>query len=418
MFVRFGNLVDAWYVFGKMEERDVFSWNVLVGGYAKGGFFDEALCLYHRMLWAGIRPDVYTFPCVLRTCGGAPDLVRGREVHVHVIRYGFESDVDVVNALITMYVKCGDVLHARLVFDRMQRRDRISWNAMISGYFQNGVCLEGLRLFFMMRELSIDPDLMTMTSVISACELLGDGRLGREIHGYVIKTEFGVEASVHNSLIQMYSSVGYWEAAEKAFSRMDYKDLVSWTAMISGYENNGLPVEAVETYRKMELEGIMPDEIAIASVLSACACLGLLDVGIKLHELAKRTGLISYVIVANTLIDMYSKCKCIDKALEVFNRIPDKNVISWTSIILGLRINNRCFEALIFFRQMIPSLKPNSVTLISVLSACARIGALMCGKEIHAHALRTGLGFDGYLPNALLDVYVRCGRMGACMEPI
>ncbi|KAM2654309.1 hypothetical protein EV2_025828 [Malus domestica] len=412
MFVRFGNLVDAWYVFGRMGERDVFSWNVLVGGYAKAGFFDEALNLYHRMLWVGIVPDIYTFPCVLRTCGGVPDLARGREIHLHVIRFGFESDVDVVNALITMYVKCGALGTARKLFDKMPRRDRISWNAMISGYFENGEFLEGLKLFLMMRESSFYPDLMTMTSLVSACELLGDDKLGREIHGYVLRTEFAEDVSVCNSLIQMYSIIGHFTEAEKVFSRMEYKDVVSWTSMISCYGNNALPDKAVETYRMMEREGIMPDEITIACVLSACACLGNLDMGMKLHELAYRTGYISYVIVANTLIDMYSKCKCVDKALEVFHGIPSKNVISWSSIILGLRTNNRCFEALIFFRQMKLRLKPNSVTLVSVLSACARIGALMCGKEIHAHALRTGVAFDGHLPNALLDLYVRCGRMG------
>ena len=128
--------------------------------------------------------------------------------------------------------------------------------------------------------------------------------------------------------------------------------------------------------------------------------------GMKLHELAKRMGLISYVIVANTLIDLYSKCSCVDKALEVFHHIPDKNVISWTSIILGLRINNQSFEALTFFRQMKLNLNPNFVTLVSVLCACARIGSLMCGKEIHAHALRIDLGFDGFLLNAVPDMYV------------
>lgn len=412
MFVKVRNLVDAWFVFGKMEERNVFSWNVLVGGYAKGGYFDEALNLYHRMLWAGVKPDVYTFPCILRTCGGVPNLGRGREVHVHVIRHGFGCEVDVVNALITMYVKCGDVWSARLVFDGMTKRDRISWNSMISGYFENGMCGEGLELFFTMRVVSVVPDLMTMTSVISACELLGDGRLGRAVHGYVARTEFGVDVSVGNSLIKLYSSVGYLEEAEMVFSRMEYKDVVSWTAMISGYEENGLPKKAVETYIRMELEGVMPDEVAIFSVLSACASLGFLDMGIKLHELAKRTGLVSYIIVANALIDLYSKCKCIDKALEVFLRIPRKDVISWTSIIIGLRINNRSLEALAFFRQMKLSLNPNYVTLVSALSACGRIGALMCGKEIHAHALRMGSGFDGILPNAILDMYVRCGRMG------
>lgn len=412
MFVRFGNLSDAWYVFGKMAERDLFSWNVMVGGYAKAGFFDEAICLYHRMLWDGIRPDVYTFPCVLRTCGGIPDVTRGREVHVHVIRYGFESDVDVVNALITMYLKCGKVGSARLLFDKMPRRDRISWNAMISGYFENGKCFEGLKLFFLMCEFSVEPDLMTMTSVISACEFLGEEKLGRQIHGYAVRMGFGVDVSVCNSLIQMYLISGQCEEAERVFTRMESKDVVTWTTMISGYESNHLPEKAVETYKMMEEGRVVPDEITIASVLSSCACLGQLAMGIKLHELAIRTGLISYVIVANTLIDMYSKCKCIDKALEVFHHIPKKNVISWTSIIMGLRLNNRCFEALIFFRQMKLNLEPNSITLVSVLSACARIGALMCGKEIHAHVIRTGAGHDGFVPNALLDMYVRCGRMG------
>ena len=304
MFVRFGNLVDAWYVFGRMEKRNLFSWNVLVGGYAKAGFFDEALDLYHRMLWVGVKPDVYTFPCVLRTCGGMPNLVRGREIHVHVIRYGFESDVDVVNALITMYVKCGDVNTARLVFDKMPNRDRISWNAMISGYFENGVCLEGLRLFGMMIKYPVDPDLMTMTSVITACELLGDDRLGRQIHGYVLRTEFGRDPSIHNSLIPMYSSVGLIEEAETVFSRTECRDVVSWTAMISGYENCLMPQKALETYKMMEAEGIMPDEITIAIVLSACSCLCNLDMGMNLHEVAKQKGLVSYSIVANSLIDI------------------------------------------------------------------------------------------------------------------
>ncbi|KAL8117294.1 hypothetical protein AgCh_015268 [Apium graveolens] len=411
MFVRFGNLVDAWYVFGKMSERDVFSWNVLVGGYAKGGFFDEALDLYHKMLWVGIRPDVYTFPCVLRTCGGVPDLGRGREVHVHVLRFGYALEVDVVNSLITMYVKCGDVCSARVVFDRMVNRDRISWNAMISGYFENGRCFEGFRLFVMMRECSVDPDLMTMTSLISACESVGDQRLGKAIQGYAMRAEGGIDVAVGNALVRMYSSVGNWEEAEKVFTRIESKDVVTWTSMISGYENNGMPEKAVETYELMELEGIRPDEITLASVLSACASLGLFDMGTKLHEFAKRSGFISYVIVANTLVDFYSKCGCVDQALQVFHKIREKNVISWTSIILGLRINNRSFEALILFRNMQVMLKPNSITLISVLSACARVGALLCGKEMHAQALRNGLVFDGFFPNALLDMYVRCGKI-------
>ncbi|XP_074275681.1 pentatricopeptide repeat-containing protein At1g15510, chloroplastic [Silene latifolia] len=416
MLVRFGNLDDSWFVFGRMEERDLFSWNVLVGGYAKAGFFDEALSLYHRMLWVGVRPDEYTFPCILRTCGGVPDLCRGREVHLHVLRFGFESNVDVVNALITMYVKCGDVYSARLVFDGMARRDRISWNAMISGCFENGEYLEGIRLFMRMRVGGIDPDFMSITSVVAACEVMGDEKLGRQVHGYVISSGLGVEVSVCNSLIQMYFGTGNWVEAERVFAEMSSKDVVSWTSMISGYDDNNLPEKAVEMYKLMENEGIVPDEITIASAISACASLGLLSMGMELHDIAIRSGYISYVIVSNTLIDLYSNCNNIDKALEVFHRIRDKNVISWTSIISGLRQNNRSFEALFLFRKMKVSLNPNSITLVSVLSACARIGALMCGKETHAYALRTMLASDGFVPNAILDMYVRCGRMDPALN--
>ncbi|KAL1809673.1 hypothetical protein ACET3Z_026663 [Daucus carota] len=157
-------------------------------------------------------------------------------------------------------------------------------------------------------------------NLVDAC--LGYQRLGKAIQGYAMRAEGGMDVSVGNALVQMYSSVGNWEEAEKVFSRIESKDVVSWTSMISAYENNGMPEKAVDTYKMMELEGIRPDEIALASVLSACASLGLLDMGTKLHKFAKRSGLISYVIVANTLVDFYSKCGCMDQALQVFDNIP------------------------------------------------------------------------------------------------
>ncbi|KAL0905652.1 hypothetical protein M5K25_024088 [Dendrobium thyrsiflorum] len=410
MFVRVHELLVAWTVFGKMVERDVFSWNIMLGGYAKAGFFEEALNLYYRMLWAGVRPDLYTFPCVLRTCGGVPDLVRGKEIHAHVIRFGFSSEVDVLNALITMYAKCGYFDDARKVFDDMPVRDCISWNAMISGYFENGEHLKGLNLFLMMRDLSVEPDLMTMTSVISGYGFLSDEKPGREMHGYAIKKGFGVDISFFNSLIQMYANFGSLIEAEKLFLRMTSKDVVSWTSMISGFEKNRSPEMALYMFEQMKAENATPDEITIASVLSSCASLGRVDVGIELQELARKNGLMPYTIVGNTLLDMYSKSSCIDKAVEIFKLMPEKDVISWSSIISAFRINHMSFEALTFFRQMQVIIKPNSITLIAALSACAAIGALMCGKEIHAHALRSERGLRDFLPNAILNLYVKCGK--------
>ncbi|KAK1311593.1 Pentatricopeptide repeat-containing protein [Acorus calamus] len=410
LFVRIGDLSRAREVFDRMSERDLFSWNVVIGGFAKSGHFDEALRLYARMLRASVRPDVYTFPCVLRTCGGIPDPRTGREVHAHVVRYGFALETDVVNALVTMYSKCGDAGVARRVFNGLNIRDRISWNAMIAGHVENDEHFEGLVLFIEMRTLSVEPDLMTATSVVSASKSLGDARFARGVHGYAIKAGFWIDVSTCNSLIEMYCGLGELREAEKVFARMGAKDVVSWTAMISGFEKNGYPDIALELYEQMKLEEIAPDEVTIASALSACAELRHLDMGLEIHELARKRRLASYPVVANTLIDMYSKCRCVDKAVDVFKKMREKTVISWSSMVSGYRINDRSFEALKFFRKMQASAKPNEVALVIALSACARIGALMCGKEIHARALKTGQSFYGFLPNALLDMYVKCGR--------
>ncbi|CAH9113693.1 unnamed protein product [Cuscuta epithymum] len=415
MLVKLRNLGDAWYVFGKMHERDVFSWNVLIGGYSKNGYFEEALDLYNRMLWVGGgRPDVYTLTCVLSICGRIPDLNMGRHIHAHVARFGIFSNIDVVNAMISMYMKCGEIAPARKLFDEMPLRDTISWNATISGYFENMEYSEGLTLFFLMRESGFCPDLVTLTSVISACKVVCDVRLGMSLHGYVAKTEYKEELSLYNSLIQLYSSIGNLGESLKIFGRVKkHKDVVTWTTMISAYQKNGLPEMAIETYEKMQVDGVVPDEVTMVPVITACASLGLLEMGIKLNEIAEGMGFVKYVTVSNTLIYLYSKCGDIDKALQVFHQIPTKDVISWTSIIWGLHINNRDLEALVFFRQM---KDPNPVTLISSLSACSGMGALMSGKEIHGYVMRNGVDFDGFLPNALLNLYIRCGKTGPAMN--
>jgi len=149
MLVRFGETWHAWRVFAKMPERDVFSWNVMVGGYGKAGLLEEALDLYHRMMWAGVRPDVYTFPCVLRSCGGVPDWRMGREVHAHVLRFGFGEEVDVLNALMNMYVKCGYVVAAGKVFDSMAVMDFISWNAAGHFFLRMVTAIQGWSCFYL-----------------------------------------------------------------------------------------------------------------------------------------------------------------------------------------------------------------------------------------------------------------------------
>ncbi|KAF3327176.1 pentatricopeptide repeat-containing protein [Carex littledalei] len=407
MLTGFEKLLTASNVFAKMPRKDVFSWNVMVCGYGKTGFLDEAIDWYQGMLWACVKPDIYTFACVLRCCGGLSDLRKGKVVHAHVIRFGFGSEVDVSNALIIMYGKCSDLLRARKVFDEMPIRDCISWNAMIRGYFENYKNAVGIELFLTMLGRSLEPSLFALTSVISHCEL----DLGEALHGYTIKTGFALDDTICNSLIKMYSTSTRMDKAVKVFSRTKDRSLISWTAMISGYEQNGSPGKALDLFYQMEANNVAPDEATIASVLAACACLGRLDVGLRLHKLATRKGFETYAKVANSLIYLYSKLQCIDQAVEVFKRVPDKEVVPFSTLILGFNINRRYLDSLRFFCDMHRYVQPNDAAFMGALGACAELGAAMCGKEIHARALRVGFGFEGCLANSILAMYAKCGRM-------
>ncbi|RZC64036.1 hypothetical protein C5167_025812 [Papaver somniferum] len=329
------------------------------------GNLEQALQCLNTMEEIRVSVEEETYISVLRLCEWKRAVEEGNRVYSRIAKSMTHLSIRLGNALLSMFVRFDNLLDAWFVFGKMSERDIFSWNVILGGYAKSGFFDEALNLYHRI--------------VISASELLGDEKLGSAIHGYVIKTGFCIDVSVNNALIQMHCSIGSLVEAENLFCRMKVKDVVSWTAIICGYEKNELPNKAVESYKQMVVEGVNPDEITIASVLSACSSLGLLDT--------------------------------VDKALEVFKQIPEKNVISWTSMIFGLRINNRSLEALTLFRQMKSSLKPNLVTLVAVLSTCANLGALMCGKEIHAHVLRSGLDLVRFLPNSLIDMYVRCGKM-------
>eukprot|EP01018_Ginkgo_biloba_P023513 Gb_17380 [translate_table: standard] len=181
-----GSLVDARIVFDNIIKRNVFIWNSMISGYVRNGLCKEALALYYQMQREGIKPDNYTFSCTLKACATLSALQEGKEIHNDIILSGFDSDDFVGNALAAIYAKCGSIEMARQVFDKMSRRNVVSWNAMIGGYTQNGHGEESLNVFRQMQIAGVKPNLVTIVNVLLACAYLLALELGREIHNYVI----------------------------------------------------------------------------------------------------------------------------------------------------------------------------------------------------------------------------------------
>ncbi|XP_057861380.2 pentatricopeptide repeat-containing protein At2g13600-like [Cryptomeria japonica] len=370
-----GHVDQAAALFQKMPERNAASWSTMIAGYARNDLFEEALVLFNEMQSIGILASEFTLASVISACAKLEALKQGMEIHGKIIRCGYQSYIFVGNAVIDLYAKCGYVHKARILFDKMYHRDVVSWNTMIVGYTQNGQTEEALKLFREMKLVGMEPDVNTLSNVLSACSSLEALEHGMEIHEEIIRMGFHRDVSLSSALVGMYAKCGSIEKAFDVFDRMLHRNAISWTAMIAGCTQNGHDMEAIELFREMKWVGVEPDSKAFVSVLPACANVGSLQLGREIHGKIVRNGLNMDVFVECALLDMYAKCGSIEKAYNLFENMQLRNIVSWTAMIAGYAMHGYGKEAIQLFEQMRhSSLKPNDVTLICLLSACCRSG--------------------------------------------
>eukprot|EP01018_Ginkgo_biloba_P019235 Gb_06193 [translate_table: standard] len=375
MYAMCDSINDARLVFDKIYDRDVVLWNAMIRGYARSGLYEEALVLYYKMQPAGTQPDKFTFPCVVNACAGLSALKQGKQIHVRIVKSGFELDVFVGAALIDMYAKCQNIEDACRVFQRLSRRDLVSWNAMIGGYAQNGHAREALEFFHQMQLTDVTPDSVTMVSLLQACAHLGSLEEGKRIHDYIIQRGFEEDAFVRNSLIAMYASCGSIKIARHLFDKMSKRNVVSWNSMIAGYAQSGHVKEALSLFIHMQLANIKPNWVTMVSLLPAFVYLAALQQGKWIHGYITRLGFESNVVVATALIDMYAKCGSLKIARQLFDKMPNRNVVSWNAMIAGYGMHGCGKDALALFYQMQRTgTKPNQITFVGVLSACSHAG--------------------------------------------
>ncbi|KAL2535439.1 Tetratricopeptide repeat (TPR)-like superfamily protein [Forsythia ovata] len=412
MYGKCGCLLRAEKVFDEMIERNIFTYNAMLGAYVSNGEFWEAIELYAQMRILEIPVDAHTFSCVLKACAGVKDLFVGREIHALAIKFGFVCNDILVNSLVSMYSKCNDFSAAQLLFHRVSGRgDVVLWNLMISAYMVNGMKKEALRLLVEMWNVGVTPSTYTFVAALQACEEPILGSSGMEIHAVVLKSGFCRDIYVSNALLIMYTRCGKLDEAEKVFMHMDEGDNVSWNSMLSGYVQNGRHDEALNLFTEILSAGQKPDQVSIISILSACGRSGKLLNGMEIHAFALKHELDFELQVGNTLMDMYAKCTKLSYMDSVFHRIPCKDCISWTTIIAGYVQNNFHMKALELFREaQTEGMDADRLMIESILLACHGLKLILYVKEIHCYVMRRELS-DLILQNRLLDVYGECGNV-------
>lgn len=400
-------------LFDELPDRRSFLYNAVIRMYVNVGFPHEALNVFFQMLASGqCRPDRFTYPVVVKACSDLSPVGVGIVVHGRIVVDGFGLDMFVQNSLLAMYMSCGEKEFAKKVFDAMQERSVVSWNTMISGYYRNGCAREALSVFDWMMNEGVEPDCATLVSLLPIIGALKSTVLGRRVHAFAEEKGLGKNIALRNALVDMYIKCGSMNEARVVFENISERDVVTWTTMINGYILNGEPRGALALCWLMQCEGIKPNSVTIASLLSACGSLRLSKQGRCLHGWTIRQKLESDVMVETALIDMYSKSSCVDQSFQVFAKTSKKRTVPWNSIISGCIHNMLAGEAIELFKQMlVEAVKPNEATLNSLLPAYSILADLHQAMNIHGYLVRSGFLSCIEVATGLIDSYSKAGGL-------
>ncbi|XP_042516658.1 pentatricopeptide repeat-containing protein At4g14050, mitochondrial [Macadamia integrifolia] len=382
----------------------------------------------------------------LRACAKSQNLLQGKKFHAQIIKTGLEQWEPLPNNLIDMYGKCAILEAAFHLFDELPQRDHVSWASILTAHNKANLPHRTLSIFRNMFAFDqLQPDNFVFATVVKACGSLGAVKQGKQVHARFVLSQFTDDDVVKSSLVDMYSKCGLLDDARWVFDSISWKNSVCWTAMISGYARNGWTLEAVKLLQRMPMKDLFSwtalisgivqsgdgfdaiklfiqmrregvqiiDPFVLSSVVGASANLAALELGRQIHCLVVVFGYESSVFVSNALVDMYAKCSDILAAKDVFDKIHQRDVVSWTTIIVGAAQHGKAEEALTLFDEMIlAGLKPNEVTFVGLIYACSHVGLVDKGRHLFNSMIkeyRINPSLQHY--TCLLDLLSRSGHL-------
>ncbi|KAI4326222.1 hypothetical protein MLD38_031557 [Melastoma candidum] len=399
-----GSLTHAQLLFEETAMDDTFCCNTMIRAYSRSAFPLRAVLMYNRMLRTEVECNRFTHNFVLKAlarilwceekdccgvgegCGGDASKrvgCKGAEVHCRVVKVGMDGDSHVRNSLVSLYALCGRMDHARMLFDEMPERNVASWNIMIAAHERSGDFTSADWLFGLMPE----------KNVVS-----------------------------WNMRIARYGRMGDIARAREVFDGMVERDEVTWNSMIAAYVQVKYYDEALTLFHEMLNSEFEATEVTIVSVLGACAEMGALEVGRKIHDLLKQRRLSVDGYLGIALVDMYAKCGNLSLAWEVFNEVKMKPISCWNAMIMGLAVHGFSSEALDLFVKLEGSaseVRPNRITFIGVLMACSHRGLVDEGRALF-EAMTTEYGIERDMKHygCMIDLLSRWGCLDEAFQMI
>ncbi|KAL0717848.1 hypothetical protein Bca4012_067170 [Brassica carinata] len=404
---------DARRVFDEMKNPSDVSWNVIVRRYVEMGLNDEAVVMFFKMLELNVRPLNHTVSSVVLACSRSLALEVGMVIHAIAVKLKFVPDTIVSTSIFDMYVKCGRLESARRVFDQTESKDLKFWTSAMSGYAMNGITRDARELFDLMPERNIiswnamlggyvranewdealdfltlmrkemeDIDNVTLVWILNVCSGVSDVQMGKQAHGFIYRHGYDTNLIVANALLDMYGKCGAFGCANVLFRQMsELRDEVSWNALLTGLARVGRSEQALSFFEGMQLEA-KPSKYTLATLLAGCANIPALSLGKATHGFLIRNGYDIDVVIRGAMVDMYSKCRSFDYAIQVFEEAATRDLMLWNSMIRGCYRNGRSKEVFELFMLMEDEgVKPDHVTFLGILRACIRGGHVELGFQ-------------------------------------
>ncbi|KAG6413634.1 hypothetical protein SASPL_126348 [Salvia splendens] len=325
------------------------------------------------------------YDALLRDCVSRKHVKAGQTAQSHMIKTSYALRVYFGGRLIVLYLKCGCLDDAQKVFDEMPQRNVVSWTAVISGYTKSGVFNEALHLVLEMLRSGTNPNEYTFATVVILCTSASQFECGRQIHSLIVKSPFESHIYVGSSLLDLYAKSGNIHEERLVFEGLPERDVVSCTAIVSGYAQLGFDQEALDLFCELQSEGMSFNYVTYACVLTALSGLAVFEYGRQMHGRVLRSHQSFYIAVENSLIDMYSKCGHGDEesVVELYSNMKEEN-----------------------------KFKADGTTLLTVLSGCSHGGMEQIGLQFFDEAASAGgvdLGIEHY--GCIVDLLGRAGQL-------
>lgn len=442
MYAKCGLMHDGAYAcFREIDTKDVISWNALISGFAENGFYNDAYVVFKRMLLGPVAPNNATLTSILPVCSTLNRDIAyslGKQVHAYALKHvELQKDVFVVNALMSFYLRMGILEGAKTLFSRMNSRDLVSWNVLIGGFASNNEYSDAIHLFHnLVSEQMLEPDSVTLISVLPSCAHLQNLRMVKQIHGYIVQyPALHYDTAVSNALISSYAKCNDLESSFRTFMMISQGDLISWNSMLDAFAESGCEFRLVTLLWQLFAEGLRPDSITMLTLIQFYGSVSILSKVKETHSYLLRACLCqnkTQPTLDNALLDAYAKCGRVDYAQKIFEIIMDEGRLTYNNragackvldgmsqsdsmtwnLMIRAYVENNCLEEAVALlsKFQFRGVKSDAITMMSILPMCAKMASAHFLKQCHGYMLRACIE-DVHLKATMIDLYSKCGSL-------